>query len=217
MPWSIVWLYLGTAIGLASAAMGLFGWAMLWDRSRGRKRCPKCWYPMDAAPLAEQPRCPECGRVIKHARQFYRTRRRWNWAGASSVLLLIAVILAIQPKVQPFGWGSMTPKTILLLVIEFDPESEWALRGLWYQISNDLFHRSRSSDFLDPWDPEIKKAMWQWQWRRLGYWLLAQMQTPPEEMSADLRRQYRDLLALCRTFAGDERLRRKRRRCCSVN
>src|SRR6185436_16171664 len=102
-PW--VWAYWSGAIALALVALGLCLWALLWDRSRGRRRCPRCWYDMSGAPArADTPgaptdplTCPECGRQIKHERRLLRTRRRWGWAAASILLLLAAAAIAIKP------------------------------------------------------------------------------------------------------------------------
>jgi hypothetical protein len=53
------WLYHTFGWTLAAAGMVLLAWALFWDRSRGRRRCPKCWYNMEGVPGL---RCPECGR-----------------------------------------------------------------------------------------------------------------------------------------------------------
>ena len=41
---------------LAAAGFALFAWALFRDRSRGRKRCPKCWYDMTGGADAHLPR-----------------------------------------------------------------------------------------------------------------------------------------------------------------
>ncbi|MCC6909836.1 MAG: hypothetical protein IT430_18015 [Phycisphaerales bacterium] len=60
------------SIGLAACLVAL-GWALFWNRHRGRLRCPKCWYDMLAAAGRT---CPECGRMVKRDRDWRRTRRR---------------------------------------------------------------------------------------------------------------------------------------------
>ena len=58
-------------VGLLLVCFGLWG-----DRSRGRPRCPKCWYDMrGTVPRLE---CPECGHAPGSEQRLYRTRRRWR-------------------------------------------------------------------------------------------------------------------------------------------
>ncbi len=110
------WVWWGTAIGLGVLGMGLLGWALLWDRSRGRLRCPRCWYRMEGAPEGEAgPRCPECGRTIGRARALRRTRRRWRWAVVSCLLLVGAEVSWVTPRGLRDGWLSVVPTTALLL------------------------------------------------------------------------------------------------------
>jgi hypothetical protein len=57
-----------TQIGLLLVYWGLWG-----DRSKGRARCPRCWYDLRGSlPKLE---CPECGHDAKHERR--RMRRCW--------------------------------------------------------------------------------------------------------------------------------------------
>jgi hypothetical protein len=41
-PW-VAWVLAGL---LLVGGGWLFAWALFWDRSRGRRRCPKCWYDL---------------------------------------------------------------------------------------------------------------------------------------------------------------------------
>lgn len=81
-------------------------WAMVWDRSRGRLRCPKCWYSMSGTPASvleqlaikmDRVRCPECGKCIDHIRQLRKSRKSW-WL---FVLALLLVALSPQAFEQP--------------------------------------------------------------------------------------------------------------------
>ena len=56
---------------LGIAGLWLAYWALLSDRAKGRKRCPKCWYNMQGA---ESLRCPECGHTAKSERKLRKTR-----------------------------------------------------------------------------------------------------------------------------------------------
>ncbi len=75
----IIWavLALFAALTVLLLYLGLFQ-----DRSRGRPRCPKCWYNMTGAPSLV---CPECGHDARSPKRLHRTRRR-RWAIALSVL-----------------------------------------------------------------------------------------------------------------------------------
>jgi HEAT repeat protein len=76
----IPWI-LGGFLVLAGAAV--LAWSLFWDRARGRRRCPNCWYEMPGGPGL----CPECGRTITHERRLLRTRRRWTWAAAAGLAI----------------------------------------------------------------------------------------------------------------------------------
>ncbi len=71
-PWLLgCWL---SATGLLLMAWALF----VVGRSRGRRRCPRCWYSLEGVPeAAGRWTCPECGRPIARERRLFRTRRYW--------------------------------------------------------------------------------------------------------------------------------------------
>ena len=86
-------------VGLLLVCWGLWG-----DRSKGRPRCPKCWYDMrGTVPRVE---CPECGHDARQERRLYRNRRRW-WPvilGAMLVLLLgYGLVYSAREDQQPPG------------------------------------------------------------------------------------------------------------------
>jgi len=72
--WAVLVLFAGLTVLLLY--LGLFQ-----DRSRGRPRCPKCWYNMTGAPSLI---CPECGHDACDPKRLHRTRRR-RWAIVLSV------------------------------------------------------------------------------------------------------------------------------------
>src|SRR5690606_21168668 len=60
------------SLGLVLFSLMLVIWALMGVRSRGRLRCPKCWYDMSGIP---DPRCPECGKDIKTPKHLHKSRR----------------------------------------------------------------------------------------------------------------------------------------------
>jgi HEAT repeat protein len=105
------WLFWGLGGALALAGLWLLYWSLFHDRSRGRRRCPKCWYDMSGA---EGRRCPECGREAKSDRRMLRTRRRWRLAALGPLLLFGGLFTGWGPRVYRDGWMSATPTAALI-------------------------------------------------------------------------------------------------------
>ena len=81
------------ADGLMLVCWGLFG-----DRSKGRPRCPKCWYDMRGSlPRLE---CPECGHQARYERRLYKNRRGRRPIAIGAVL----VLLCCYPFAVVGGW-----------------------------------------------------------------------------------------------------------------
>lgn len=111
---------------LGSLFLGLGGlWfarAVFWDRSRGRRRCPKCWYDMAGVPGL---RCPECGRGFVAERVFGKTRRHWRQAVAALVVVLLGYLGVRIPDVFTDGLATVVPTLPLRVVVSmFDGYSE---------------------------------------------------------------------------------------------
>jgi hypothetical protein len=105
----------------------LLGWALVGDRSRGRRRCPKCWYDLAGIPIGRAeaengeistrsalPRCPECGREVRREGDMFRTRRRWRWAIASLPLFTLAYAAFVGPHVLERGARGAIPGAALV-------------------------------------------------------------------------------------------------------
>ncbi len=138
MPTDWIYFTAGGVIGLIGLA--LTSWALFADRSRGRKRCPKCFYDMTGI-VGEPPyRCPECGREIKRARKLHKTRRRWRWAMFALIPVIASPGLFLTPKIQRDGWPSVMPNTVLILLFN---------HGELGPVAEELMGRLET-DLLDP-------------------------------------------------------------------
>ena len=75
------WIFVlaGLAVIVVFAALVYVAWwALFADRSRSRRRCPRCWYDMAYTPGMT---CGECGFVAVNESEFYKTRRRYRVCG----------------------------------------------------------------------------------------------------------------------------------------
>ncbi len=117
------WLFWGTGIALGVAGLGLLYWSLFRDRSRGRRRCPKCWYDMSGT---EGLWCPECEGEVKSERMYLKTRRRWRFAAISLALMIAAISIAGRPLLQGQQWHGLVPTPVLIhLIGSF--HSNWAI------------------------------------------------------------------------------------------
>ena len=111
-PWTAwLWWIGGAALGLLG--LWLLYWSFLHDRSKGRRRCPKCWYNMSGT---DSMTCSECGRTVKREKKLYKTRRRWRWAFAAMLFLLVAYGSALTPKIRRDGWIRAAPTLGLIIL-----------------------------------------------------------------------------------------------------
>lgn len=130
-----------SALGIAIFGATIFVVAMRRDPSRGRRRCPGCWYDMSGTVGL---RCPECGRVCGHARDLYRTRRSRRLAGVAVLTMLPAVALYEYPRVRAGGWLGAVPTTVMIAALPWLPETllidpdgtvtnRWTLQNRFYE------------------------------------------------------------------------------------
>lgn len=150
------------AAGLVLFALLLLVWAIIGDRSRGRLRCPRCWYDMEGI---ETPQCPECGKAIRSDRHLRKARRmKWPFALAS-VLIGCAVYGFVHlERVEETDSFALMPTWVLMLGWDVLPE-DWILSenstyystlearlSYWYEYwhdadRNDRFYRRLISGF----------------------------------------------------------------------
>ncbi len=106
---STVWLVMAGAVALIGAL--IVAWALFSDRSRGRKRCPKCWYDMSATVGLI---CPECGRDAERPARLEKTRRRWVIAAIGMVVALGSLYPALKGFQKRNGLWSLMPTEAII-------------------------------------------------------------------------------------------------------
>jgi hypothetical protein len=150
MSWlSSPWLFGLFAVAAGSLSLWLLHRGLLADRSRGRPRCPKCWYSMEAATSLV---CPECGHDARERGRLFKTRRRWG-AVALAAAVTAATLYGREihhrhfAKNETWRWACV-PSTAL--VVRVSPSDREAL---------DVVMRRA-------WDKE--QRLWSWQTWLLG-------------------------------------------------
>lgn len=138
------------ACGTAVFSAALIAWAVVGDRSRGRRRCPECWYDMTGSVGL---RCPECGREAAHTRELYKARRRLRRLPIGLVGLLLAAGLWEYPRYKAGGVTGLVPTTALIA-------------GCW-SLSDQFIMHDRGA--AEDWSllrrlQESKLASWQLSW-----------------------------------------------------
>lgn len=114
------WVWFCTAASLGLSGLALLLWALMWDRSRGRLRCPKCWYRLEATAQIERDggmlrKCPECGREANE-HKLQKCRRRWGWATMAVLVLVLGGAAGGWPVVQSRGWSLISTRWLVELV-----------------------------------------------------------------------------------------------------
>src|SRR5688572_22211642 len=110
----------GCAAATALLAAMLLAWFLRGDRSRGRRRCPKCWYAMEGAPTLT---CPECGHDARRERRLLVTRRRWRSAFAGFIFTMIAAGLGSAPIIRHSAWRESVPDWVLVTIWPVSPDA----------------------------------------------------------------------------------------------
>jgi hypothetical protein len=136
-PWT------AAAAGTAVFGLALAMWAWRGERSRGRRRCPKCWYDMSGA--QGERRCSECGHEARRVRDLYRARRRRTTAAAGVALVVLSVVPYEYPRVRSGGWVAAVPTTAMIAGLPWLPEeaaSQFKGRGSSYSLLARVQQRS---------------------------------------------------------------------------
>ncbi len=118
----------GSVIGIGAVLLALSGilplvWSLIGDRSRGRKRCQRCWYDMSAnRPIGGAWTCPECAKPAHRECQLLRPRRSWRLACLGIGVLLSAYPVALVPDARRHGVASVLPSSLLVLIAPIKAE-----------------------------------------------------------------------------------------------
>jgi len=173
---TVDWVLLSGAGLLGLVALGLSGWALFADRSRGRRRCPRCWFDMTGLGM----RCPECGREAKRENRFFRTRRRWRVVAFAALPLLIGAATALHVRAMRAtnGWWVNVPTTALIYIVD-DNSSLNALN----ELAERVYEREGKVDaqlagyqhLFAFWAPDRRSTLPLWQQRLLARRCAAQL------------------------------------------
>ncbi|HWB21036.1 MAG TPA: hypothetical protein VG711_12095 [Phycisphaerales bacterium] len=92
------------------------------DLSKGRRRCPKCWFDMSHATSLI---CSECGHTVLSEADLYRSRR-YPIRASLSILSIVIIILLVNFQLSSRRWTSYLPTGVLLtaLPLASSPTSE---------------------------------------------------------------------------------------------
>ncbi len=123
---SLDWVYTLAGLVLAASGVVVLLWAVWWDRSRGRRRCPRCWYEMAGVPGLK---CPECGREAKSEKRLHRTRRRWRWAVLACLAVIGGWVVTAVPDLRT-GWPAAVPSWVLANIARTDGTGMWSPAGM---------------------------------------------------------------------------------------
>jgi len=104
-------------------------WSLFWDRARGQRRCPRCWYNMSGSAPGDDGfhTCPECGKSRLTEKGLHRTRRRWSFT--TLAVIIVAVGIAI-PKARRDGPVSLIPSWAIV-ILPAGAETEWLDDFCW--------------------------------------------------------------------------------------
>jgi hypothetical protein len=154
--------FLFLAAGSLAAITGVFLLyrAVLHDRSRGRQRCPRCWY--EVLGLAIPVTCPECGRTTRKPGRLLRTRRHYRLAAIAQLILVIGVSTAAYPHSRNGRWHQWLPHTALILMLPH-VDADWPLAELHRRFGIGDPDEGYAGQYTDS-----SSRLWGWQWRMLA-------------------------------------------------
>ena len=120
----------GTSV--LAAILGILGFgliicALFGNRSRKRRRCPKCWYDLSHSPGMT---CGECGYRASQERDWRKTRRHWRWAVVGILIAVLGYVAGVIPRVSRSWdhWPGLVPTSVLIGLEPWLGEVDTALR-----------------------------------------------------------------------------------------
>ena len=116
---TVILVWIGVLLFSTTTIYGLW-WSLFWDRSRGQRRCPTCWHPVQQRfPF----RCTECGYLTIFESDLFVTRRRYGWA-AMSILVLLTGTMWLRDQVSTRSWWSLFPDRIVIAMLPLADDGE---------------------------------------------------------------------------------------------
>jgi len=141
-------IVLAISLFLTLFASLLGTWALIGDRSRGRLRCPQCWYDMAGLDTG---RCPECGKDIKSPKTLCKSRRvKWPVVPIALFLSFATHGFISARHVDDTDYFALVPTWFLMLGWEHFPD-DWILESWWTHNSASLFDRLGEGYSDNPW------------------------------------------------------------------
>lgn len=131
-------------------------WAVVGDRARGRRRCPKCWYDLRGTVGR---RCSECGFEAQSEGRLFRSRRRWRWATVAGLAVAMGIGIAATPRVH---WLGLMPNWVLLRIAPHVGDENWAFTSAstyYHPTITELIDRDVAMSLDgDDWTRELARA-----------------------------------------------------------
>lgn len=137
MDW-MRWIGVSGLLMLFLAMVFVAWWALFADRSKGRRRCPQCWYDLAYSPGMT---CSECGFVGTSEEDFTRTRRRGGPAVIAVIACGVLGAYAID-RANDQGWMNYLPTRCLLWIMPLGD-------GVAQLVSDEMTMRSRNNELSD--------------------------------------------------------------------
>lgn len=140
------WAFATGAWALWAIAAIILWFALFKDRSRGRRRCPRCWYDMTGVPGLK---CPECGREAKREKRLFSTRRRWRLAAFGVALALVGIASHRAPIGLRHGVWAAVPIPVLNFVLGFWEKEATAF--YWQEVNLGITGNAFVQPVRSPW------------------------------------------------------------------
>ncbi len=156
------WLFWIGGWTLAGGGALLLIWAIIGDRSRGRRRCRKCWYDMGSIEASDGVwTCPECGRKMPREKLLLRSRRRWRWAVTACLLVFAAYPVGTVPVVRQKGWVSAIPSSVLVYLAPIGEKDVFG--GEFLPGYTEYYFRPQTTLFGELYDRAQQGTLTSWQ------------------------------------------------------